>query len=107
LYRIFNSWKIAIVRALFDVCAATTRGVGRLILFKGQSIAYDPRIRNTEGIFFGLVLDPVGGVRRPTPLYFHISQFFRLHILVAYFHGFAIFFCVFERCFSFAVNFSF
>jgi hypothetical protein len=38
-----------------------------------QKIAYDPRARIKDGIFFGPVLDPVGGVRSSNSILFHIK----------------------------------
>jgi hypothetical protein len=67
-----------IVRA-FSVCpsvwAATTfQGVGRSCLFVAPSITYDPRTRTTEVIFFGPVLDPMGGVQSQNFIFFHIKM---------------------------------
>jgi hypothetical protein len=45
----------------------------RLGPFMVRSIAYDPRIRMTKGIFFGPVLGLVGGVWSPIPFVFHIE----------------------------------
>ncbi len=39
-----------------------------------RSIAYDPRIRTTKGIFFGPVLGLVGGVWSPISFVFHIEN---------------------------------
>jgi hypothetical protein len=38
-----------------------------------QKIAYDPKARTKEGIFVGLVLNPVGGVRSSNSILFHIN----------------------------------
>jgi hypothetical protein len=39
-----------------------------------QSIAYDPRTWTTKGIFYGPVLGPLGGVRSPKSIVFHMSH---------------------------------
>ncbi len=59
-----------------SVDATTFHGVDRLRRFMARSIAYGPRTQTTEGIFFGPVLDPMGGVWSPNSVYFHINIVF-------------------------------
>ncbi len=53
--------------------ATTFYGVDWLGSFMARSIAYDPRAWTKEGIFFGPILAPVGGVWSPNSIHYHIK----------------------------------
>jgi hypothetical protein len=73
----FLAYFHTLLSALFrpSVTASSLRGIDRSCPFMAQSIAYDPRTWTKEGIFFGPVLGPVGGVRSSNPFVFSYINF--------------------------------